>query len=75
MHSGTIEKDWHTRTSSEVAASLDVDLSLGLTAAGVSARQEKFGANLLQDEAKAPVWKKVLRRRSGKKFYGYWQTK
>lgn len=61
MHSGTIEKDWHTRTASEVAASLDVNPSVGLTGVSVSARQEKFGANLLKDEAKAPVWKKVLR--------------
>jgi Ca2+-transporting ATPase len=61
MRSGTSEKDWHTRSSSEVVAALDVDPSVGLAAADVSARLDKFGANVLADETEVPVWKKVLR--------------
>ena len=40
---------------------MDVDPSVGLAGASVSARQEKFGANVLADETEMPAWKKFLR--------------
>lgn len=61
MRSGTSENDWHNCSPSEVVAALDVDPSVGLAAESVSAREEKFGANVLADEARVPVWKKVRR--------------
>lgn len=61
MRSGSSGKDWHTRSSSQVLVSLDVDPSVGLAGASVGARQEKFGANVLAEETKVPVWKKLLR--------------
>lgn len=66
MRSVTTQKDWHTRSSAKVAAVLDVDPSVGLADASVSARQEKFGANVLADEPKVPFWKKVLRQLADK---------
>jgi hypothetical protein len=39
-------------------AALDVDPSVGLAAADVSARLDKFGANVLADETEVPVWKR-----------------
>jgi len=61
MVPGVTKKDWHTRSAAETVADLDVDPSVGLTTAEVSARRAKLGSNVLANEVKVPVWKKILR--------------
>lgn len=60
MGSDVTKKGWHTRSAAETAADLEVDPSVGLTAGEVSARRAQYGANMLTDEARVPVWRKIL---------------
>ncbi|WP_026549670.1 cation-translocating P-type ATPase [Arthrobacter sp. Br18] len=61
MASGVPMKGWHTRSIADITADLEVDPSVGLSAAEVVARRAEFGANVLADEAGVPVWRKILR--------------
>ncbi len=61
MVSGVAMKGWHTRSIAEITADLDVDPSVGLSTAEVGVRRARVGSNVLADEARVPVWKKILR--------------
>ncbi len=43
---------WHTRTSSDVAAELEVDLTVGLHERDIDARRERFGRNAVPEPPK-----------------------
>ncbi|WP_272496051.1 cation-translocating P-type ATPase [Arthrobacter antioxidans] len=61
MVSSVSMKRWHSRSIAEVAAELEVDPSVGLATAEVSARQARFGSNVLADDVRVPVWRRILR--------------
>jgi Ca2+-transporting ATPase len=54
--------EWHGMSAEEVCRRLDVDRSVGLTAAQVTERRQQYGPNRLAEEAKEPGWKAFLRQ-------------
>ncbi|NOJ60943.1 cation-transporting P-type ATPase [Arthrobacter sp. 260] len=61
MGSDVTKKGWHTRSAAETATDLEVDPSVGLTTAEVDARRARVGWNVLADDVRVPVWKRILR--------------
>lgn len=45
---------WHTLSSKELLAALDVDEQTGLSSENISARRAKYGANILSKKRKNP---------------------
>ena len=54
--------DWYRLSAEDVCAQLDVDPSVGLTAAHVAERRQRYGPNKLAEEAKEPGWRAFLRQ-------------
>ncbi len=54
--------DWYRLPAEEVCQRLGVDPALGLTAAEVVTRRERYGSNKLAEEAKEPGWQAFLRQ-------------
>ena len=54
--------DWYRLSADDVCRRLDVDPAVGLTAAEVATRRERYGPNKLAEEATEPVWKAFLRQ-------------
>src|SRR3954452_6642787 len=52
---------WHALTAEEVAARLDVDPALGLTAEEARTRLATWGPNALAEAKAEPVWKRFLK--------------
>ncbi|UJP40799.1 HAD-IC family P-type ATPase [Cellulomonas palmilytica] len=48
--------------ATQVCAALEVDPAVGLTAAQVAARRERYGRNALAEERKEPAWQAFLRQ-------------
>ena len=55
-----IDTKWHTKSVEEAAEALGTDLKRGLTAQEAQARQEKYGANELQERPRPGFWKMLL---------------
>jgi Ca2+-transporting ATPase len=53
---------WYGLTAEEVCTRLEVDPAVGLSAAQVAERRERYGPNKLAEEAKEPGWKAFLRQ-------------
>lgn len=53
---------WHSLAVDEVVARSDLDLSAGLTSAEAAGRLAQYGPNELEEEAKEPVWRALLRQ-------------
>ena len=47
--------DWYRLPADEVCRQLDVDPAVGLSAAEVSERRQRYGPNKLAEEAKEPA--------------------
>jgi Ca2+-transporting ATPase len=58
--SGQDQALWHALSVDEVTGRLDVEVSAGLSAAEVAARQQRYGPNALQAEPSPPWWKLML---------------
>ncbi len=54
--------DWYRLSADDVCGRLDVDPAVGLSAAEVEARRQRYGPNKLAEEAKEPAWKMFLRQ-------------
>ena len=54
--------DWYRLSADDVCRQLDVDPAVGLSAAEVVARRQRYGPNKLAEEAKEPAWKAFLRQ-------------
>jgi P-type Ca2+ transporter type 2C len=54
--------DWYRLSSAEVCQQLDVNPAVGLSAAAVDERRQRYGPNKLAEEAKEPEWKAFLRQ-------------
>jgi Ca2+-transporting ATPase len=54
--------DWYRLSVEDVCGRLDVDPAVGLSAAEVAARRQKYGPNKLAEEAKEPAWQAWLRQ-------------
>jgi P-type Ca2+ transporter type 2C len=54
--------DWYGLSVGETCQRLEVDPALGLSAAEVIARRQRYGPNKLAEEAKEPGWKAFLRQ-------------
>ena len=54
--------DWYRLSSDEACERLNVDPTVGLSDAEVTARRERYGPNKLAEEAKEPSWKAFLRQ-------------
>ncbi len=54
--------DWHSLSVEDVCRRLDVDPAVGLSAAEVTERRQRYGANKLAEEAKEPAWHAFLRQ-------------
>ena len=54
--------DWYRLSVDDVCGRLDVDPAVGLSAAEVEARRQRYGPNKLAEEAKEPAWKMFLRQ-------------
>ncbi|WP_328473576.1 HAD-IC family P-type ATPase [Actinoplanes sp. NBC_00393] len=52
--------DWHAMTVDEVAEALTADTGDGLSAAEVTARQDRYGPNALRSAPPAPWWKLLV---------------
>jgi len=55
-------KDWYRLSAEDVCAELGVDPRVGLSAAEVARRRQRFGPNKLAEEAKEPGWRAFLRQ-------------
>jgi Ca2+-transporting ATPase len=53
---------WYGLAPDEVCRRLEVDPAVGLSAAQVAERRERYGPNKLAEEAKEPGWKAFLRQ-------------
>ena len=51
---------WHTLSSKELLAALDVDEQTGLSSEGISARRAKYGANILSKKEEESAFKLFL---------------
>ena len=56
------QRAWYAMTVDESCRQLDVDPAVGLSAAEVESRRQKYGPNKLADEAKEPAWKAFVRQ-------------
>ena len=54
--------DWYRLPADEVCRRLDVDPAVGLSAAEVLERRQRYGPNKLAEEAKEPGWRAFLRQ-------------
>ena len=54
--------DWYRLSTEEVCRRLDVDPAVGLSAAAVLERRQRYGPNKLAEEAKEPGWRAFLRQ-------------
>ncbi|HET9548489.1 MAG TPA: HAD-IC family P-type ATPase [Desertimonas sp.] len=54
--------DWYRLSAEDVCRQLDVDPAVGLSAAAVLERRQKYGPNKLAEEAKEPGWRAFLRQ-------------
>ena len=54
--------DWYRLSADDVCRQLDVDPAVGLSAAEVIERRQRYGPNKLAEEAKEPTWKVFLRQ-------------
>lgn len=53
---------WHTMTVEEVAAKVEGDMAVGLTAAEAAKRLELYGPNLLTEKRKDTIWERIWRQ-------------
>ena len=53
---------WYDLSAEDAADRAEVDIQQGLSAGEAAARLERFGPNELQEEAKEPIWKALLRQ-------------
>ncbi len=54
--------DWYGLSAEDTCRRLDVDRTVGLSAAAVTERRQRHGSNKLAEEAKEPSWKAFLRQ-------------
>ncbi len=54
--------DWYRLSAEDVCRQLDVDPAVGLSAAEVLDRRQRYGPNKLAEEAKEPGWRAFLRQ-------------
>src|SRR5688572_24900985 len=54
--------DWYRLSTEDVCRRLDVDPAVGLSAAAVLERRQRYGPNKLAEEAKEPGWRAFLRQ-------------
>ena len=54
--------DWYRLSAEDVCRQLDVDPAVGLSAAAVLERRQRYGPNKLAEEAKEPSWRAFLRQ-------------
>ena len=58
----SIDTDWYGLSADDVCRRLDVDPAVGLSAAEVVERRQRYGPNKLAEEAKEPGWRAFLRQ-------------
>jgi Ca2+-transporting ATPase len=56
------DRAWYGLTADDVCRQLDVDPAVGLSAAEVLDRRQRYGPNKLAEEAKEPAWRAFLRQ-------------
>src|SRR3954451_15619504 len=54
--------EWYRLSAQEVCRQLEVDPTVGLSAAEVERRRARYGPNKLAEEAKEPGWRAFLRQ-------------
>ena len=55
-------RSWYDLPVDSVATRLDVEIDQGLSSAKAASRLQEYGSNELQEEAKEPIWKALIRQ-------------
>ena len=56
------EKNWHSRSVTDVVSAFETDIDTGLTSTEASDRLQAFGLNVVQEQAQEPWWQALIRQ-------------